>query len=161
MNENICILQVEDDENDVFLLRHAFKAAGIENTLRVARDGQEAIDYLGGQGEFADRERFPLPCLILLDLKLPRRTGLEVLEWLRRQSHLASLPVIIFSSSNHRSDIDQAYQLGTNAFITKPSGQDERIEFARAIRNFWLRFNQTPVACHPDAAKETPATLPV
>ena len=79
------ILQVEDDPNDVFFLQHAMKKAGVANPVQVATDGQQAIDYLRGVGKFADRKKFPLPCLILLDLKLPHVMGLDVLKWIRQQ----------------------------------------------------------------------------
>src|SRR4051812_31893355 len=102
MKREFYILQVEDDENDIFLLERAFKQAGITTSLRVAKDGEQAINYLLGAGEFADRERYPLPRLMILDLKMPRRDGLEVLNWLRRESeselNVRSLPVIVFSS---------------------------------------------------------------
>lgn len=141
------ILLVEDDENDVFFLKRAFKEAEILNPLRVARDGQEAIDYLAGIGEFADRTRYPLPCLMILDLKMPNKTGLEVLHWLREQPILRSIPVILFSSSAHRYDIERAYRLGANAFVVKPSSSEDRTDLARLIKGFWLRFNEPPMMC--------------
>ncbi len=140
------VLQVEDDDHDVFFLRRAFEAASIRNPIHVARDGQEAIDYLSGAGKFRDRTRFPLPCLIILDLKMPRRDGLDVLAWLRQESGLPPLAVIIFSSSAHAEDIDHAYRLGANSFVVKPSGGREREEFARAVRDYWLRFHEFPRA---------------
>src|SRR5205809_7595133 len=93
------ILHVEDSEEDVFLLRYAFQRADIKTPVQVVEDGQEAIDYLAGIGKFADRNEFPLRCLVLLDLKLPHKIGLEVLEWIRQQPELKSLVVIILSSS--------------------------------------------------------------
>ena len=132
MNET-CILQVEDDENDVFFLKRAFKEAGILECLRVVTDGQEAIDYLSGTGEYADRARFPLPTLVLLDLKLPRKTGFEVLEWVREQP--------CFSSSAQPPDIMGAYELGANSFVVKPPSLDQRIDLANAIRSYWLNHN--------------------
>jgi CheY-like chemotaxis protein len=90
------ILHVEDEEHDVYLLKRAFEAAGITNPVQVAHDGQEAIDYLSGAGEFADRKRFPLACVIILDLKMPRRNGIEVLQWLRQESGLPRVAVIMF-----------------------------------------------------------------
>jgi CheY-like chemotaxis protein len=137
------ILQVEDDPNDVFLMRHAMKKAGVTNPVQVASSGQEAIDYLQGGGRFADREKFPLPCLVLLDLKLPRVMGLEVLRWIRQESGMA-LVVVILSASADRSDIATAYALGANAFLTKPSEVEKLHEMVRAIRDFWLGQNTPP-----------------
>ncbi len=142
-----CILQVEDDDNDVFFLRHAFQAAGITHSLQRARDGQEAIDYLTGSGEFADRKTYPMPCLTLLDLKMPRKGGLEVLQWMRQESGLSSLPVIVFSSSAQPSDIDRAYQLGANSFVVKPTLMEKRVQFAQLLNEYWLQFNELPGAC--------------
>jgi CheY-like chemotaxis protein len=134
----------EDDENDVAFLQRAFRQADVHNPLQVVQDGQAAIDYLKGSGHFSDRGQYPLPCLLLLDLKMPRKTGMEVLEWMRTQPELQSLPVIVLSSSVHSSDIESAYQNGANAFVTKPSGSPERMELAKMIRGFWLTFNQLP-----------------
>src|SRR5437868_12776557 len=121
MYNNGCILHVEYRDEDVFLLNHAFKRAEIGNPVQVVIDGQEAIDYLAGNGKFADRAQFPVPCLVLLDLQLPAKTGLEVLEWIRQQSALRSLIVIILSSSIYEGDVRRAYELGANAFLVKPS----------------------------------------
>ena len=147
MIKDACILQVEDDENDVFLLNHAFKTVGLSKLLRVVTDGGQAIDYLDGRGEFADRKRYAVTSLIILDLKLPRVSGFEVLHWLRHASALSHLPVIIFSSSAHPGDIDRAYGMGANSFVVKPSTLHERAAFARAIRDYWLQFNESPAAC--------------
>lgn len=146
MVNEFCILQVEDDENDVFFLEHAFRTVELNYPLRVAQDGQEAMDYLSGKGRFADRARYPLPRLVLLDLKMPRKNGFEVLEWIRENPEFQFLPVIVFSSSYQPNDIDRAYQLGANAFVVKPSCLETRIDLARCIKSFWLNFNQQP-AC--------------
>ena len=138
------ILLVEDDENDVFFMRNAFKEVGILNPLQVAVDGQAAMDYLSGKGGYADRERFPLPCLTLLDLKLPRVMGLAVLKWMREQPALKSLIVIILSSSRLGPDIERAYQLGANAYLVKPSSQPELRKIATGIKEFWLELNRGP-----------------
>ncbi len=127
------IMQVEDDPHDVLFLRRAFQSAGITNELVVAQDGQEAVDYLSGVGEFGNRDRHPLPCLIILDLKMPRLTGLEVLEWLRKQPDLACLPVIMFSSSAQENDVERACHLGANSVVVKPQGIREREDCARAV----------------------------
>jgi len=134
---------VEDDPNDVFFLQHAMKKAGVANPIQVAIDGQQAIDYLKGAGKFADRELFPLPCLVLLDLKLPHVMGLEVLKWIRSQP-LEHLVVIILSASGEAVDIATAYRLGVNAFLTKPSEASELESLVIAIRDFWLMRNVLP-----------------
>src|SRR5580765_8485160 len=114
------ILQVEDDPNDVYFLQHAMTKAGVANPIHVASDGQQAIDYLKGAGKFADRDQFPLPCLVLLDLKLPHVMGLDVLKWIRQESGL-SLVVLLLTASAEEADIAAAYRLGANAFLVKPS----------------------------------------
>ena len=141
------ILLAEDEENDVVLMKHAFKEVGILNPLQVAQDGKEAMDYLSGNGGYADRERFPLPCLTLLDLKLPRVMGLEVLKWMRGQPELKNLIVIIFTSSRLEPDIEMAYQLGANAYLVKPSSPRELREIAAGIKRFWLELNHGPAVC--------------
>ena len=137
----------EDDENDVFFLQRAFQQAKIENPLRVVRDGQEAIDYLSGDGKFSDRNLYPLPHLIILDLKMPRKTGLDVLRWLQEQPELRCLPVLVLSSSAQRTDIERAYELGANGFVVKPASLEKRVELAKLIGAFWLDFNVGPLVC--------------
>ena len=137
------ILQVEDDGNDVFLLRHAMRKAEIANPIQVVTDGQQAIDYLKGTGKFADREEFPLPCLVLLDLKLPHVMGLDVLEWIRQQP-LEALVVIILTASAEYGDIAEAYRLGANAFLTKPSESGRLEEMVKSLKDFWLTHNTLP-----------------
>jgi CheY-like chemotaxis protein len=138
------LLLVEDDPNDVFFFRHALEQAEIRNSLNVVQDGQEAVDYFSGAGKFSDRSEFPLPALVILDLKLPRKSGMEVLEWLRKQREFRSLPVVVFTSSAHREDIERAYELGANAFVVKPPGVKKRMEFAKCLESFWLEFNESP-----------------
>ncbi|HLS27146.1 MAG TPA: response regulator [Opitutales bacterium] len=138
------ILQIEDREEDVFLLQHIFKQVGIENPIYVAEDGQEGIDYLAGEGPYADREKHPFPSLVLLDLKLPRKMGTEVLEWIRADPALRSLIVIVLTSSIYEKDVQTCYDLGANAFLVKPSGMDNLKEMARALKDFWLVHNRPP-----------------
>jgi CheY-like chemotaxis protein len=137
-------LVAEDDENDVFFLQRAFKQAKVENPLNVVRDGQEAIEYLSGEGKFSDRNLYPL---FILDLKMPRKTGLEVLGWLQEQPELRCVPVMVLSSSAHRTDIERAYELGANAFVVKPASLEKRVELAKLIGAFWLEFNEGPLVC--------------
>ena len=137
------ILQVEDDPNDVFFLQKAMQKAGVINPIRVADDGQRAIDYLRGAGKFADRLQFPLPCLVLLDLKLPHVMGLDVLKWIRQQPGLAMI-VVMFTASGEEADIAAAYRLGANGFLVKPSEASKLEDMAKAIKDFWLTHNTLP-----------------
>ncbi len=139
-----CILHVEDEESDLLLLRLAFEQAGIALPLQVATDGQMAIDYLSGSGAWADRLKYPLPCLVLLDLKLPRKSGLEVLGWLRAQPLLRRIVVVVCTSAEHEHDIARAYELGANSYIVKPMDIAERNETARRLKAWWLECNRFP-----------------
>ena len=139
---SLSILLAEDDETDVLLLRRAFKDAGVTNALHVVTDGVEAIEFLTQmKGRPDDR----LPALVLLDLKMPRRGGMQVLQWMREQPVIRSLPVIIFSSSENRSDVESAYEAGASAYLIKPPSLTERAEIARFIKE-WIRLVQAPVA---------------
>lgn len=153
------ILLVEDDVNDVFFVQAAFKKAGILNPLLVATNGREALDYLLGQREFADRSRFPLPCLILLDLKLPHIMGLDVLKSLRAAPLLSSTVVLVMTSSDAPADIAAAYEAGTNAYVVKPHNLDDLLIVAKEIRDFWLRARQpcSPVVAMRAFRKRPPA----
>jgi DNA-binding response OmpR family regulator len=139
------ILLVEDEENDVEFMRMAMEKAGLANRLQVAEDGEEAINYLRGEGEFVDRSRFPLPVLVFLDLKLPRVMGMDVLKWIRDQSELDTMVVIMLSSSQQRSDIETACSLGANSFLVKPSNPLGLGEIVEAVKRYWLKLN------HPTA----------
>jgi CheY-like chemotaxis protein len=145
------VLQVDDDPNDVFLLQHAWKKAGVANPVQIATDGQQAIDYLRGDGIFADRTKFPYPCLVLLDLKLPYVMGLDVLKWIRQQPGPA-LVVVMLTASSEEADITHAYRLGANAFLTKPSEANKLQDMVRAIKDFWLTQNTLPQESHRERA---------
>ena len=132
------LLYVEDDENDAFLMRHAFTRAGVQHPLTVVSDGQQAVDYLAGAGPFADRDRYPVPGMLLLDLNLPLRSGFEVLEWVRSQPRYSELIVAVLSSSNHAKDIDRANALGASAYFVKPSDVEKRRELVRTLQARWL-----------------------
>lgn len=114
------VLYVEDSKPDVFFMQHAFRLMGHLSRLRVVRDGEDAMAYLAGENHFSDREQHPMPSLVLLDLKLPGAQGLEVLEWIRQQPQFQSLPVVVFSSSDLRSDRERAERLGVSEYIVKP-----------------------------------------
>ena len=145
------ILQVEDDPNDVFLLKHAMKKVELANPMQVASDGQEAIDYLSGAGKFADREQYPMPSLVLLDLKLPYVMGLDVLKWIREQPNTAPV-IIILTASAEDGDVASAYRLGANAFLTKPSEASKLQEIVKSIKDFWLTHNTLPRQCFEQQA---------
>jgi len=155
-----CILEVEDEEPYVFLLQLMFERAGITNPVQVVRDGQMAIDYLAGVGPFADRQKYPLPCLVLLDLKLPRVSGLEVLKWLRQQPELKRLVVIVLSASAHPDDVERAYELGASSYIEKPLQMDRTLEIVKLLKGWWLESNRfSPIAAASDQKKLPSATM--
>jgi CheY-like chemotaxis protein len=133
-----CILHVEDEANDVCLRERAFNKAGITNPIQVAKDGQAAIDYLAGSGPYADRRKYPLPCLVLLDLHLPTVTGLEVLEWIRKQPSLRRLAVVVQTSVARPTEVARAYGLGADCVLPKPSNFRRAIDMAGLIKSWWL-----------------------
>lgn len=138
------LLLVEDDPNDVMLFRRAKDKSNLVNPLQVVEDGEAAIAYLSGQGQYADRNRYPLPALVLLDLKLPRKSGLEVLAWLRQQPGLQRLPVVVLTSSRESLDVARAYDLGANSYLVKPVAFDSLLEMVKALGLYWLIFNEKP-----------------
>lgn len=136
------ILHVEDDPNDVLLFQRAFKKANLSVNIQSVSDGDKAVAYLSGANGFDDREKFPLPALILLDLKMPRKSGLEVLAWIRGQDKLRRLLVVIFTSSKHDEDINRAYDLGANSYLVKPVGFDMLVDVAKLLHQYWLTVNE-------------------
>lgn len=138
------ILIVEDDANDVLLIQRAFAKARILNPLQTVGNGDDAVAYLVGEGPFGDRQRHPFPVLVLLDLKLPRRTGLEVLEWIRAQPGLKRLPVVVLTSSKEATDVNRAYDLGANSYLVKPVGFDSLLDLVKSLEVYWLILNQKP-----------------
>lgn len=135
------ILLVDDSEDDVFFMQRVLKDVAIPNPVFVAEDGLKAMDYLAGTGQFSDRTMFPLPALVFLDLKMPGKKGLDVLAWLRQQEHLRGVVVVILTSSQEPSDVRQAYRLGANSFLLKPSTTERLRELVRAVKAYWLEFN--------------------
>ena len=138
------ILLVEDDPNDVFLIQRAFSKANLANPIQVMKDGEAAVQYLSGQEPYADRDRYPLPILMLLDLKLPRRSGLEVLEWLKQQPKLKRLPVVVLTSSREHIDLNRAYDLGANSYLVKPVAFDSLLNMVQTLNQYWLIINESP-----------------
>ena len=139
INVTLNILVAEDNADDVFLLRHAFKRAGLDGPLFVVTDGVEAIAYLNGDGVFADRAAHPLPDLLLLDLNMPRKDGFEVLEWVRANPRWARLMVHVLTASSRVTDVERAYELHANSYTVKPNRMDQLAAFAVALRQ-WHGF---------------------
>lgn len=137
------ILWVEDDPDDVLLIGRAIRKAGLEPPALV-RDGGEAVAYLSGSGPYADRGVHPFPAIVLLDLKLPRMSGFEVLQWIRSHDETCRVPVVMFTSSREGTDIDRAYRLGANAYLLKSVDHDHLVETLRRLRAFWLELNLHP-----------------
>lgn len=137
--QKLDMLLAEDDENDILLFRRTLeKVAGI-HTLRVVSDGEEAIAYLRGDGKFADREEYPFPNMLILDMKMPRKTGLDVLKWLNAHEDCSIIPAMILSSSALDQDIRETYRHNGNAYFTKPSGLEEWESLLSVILEFWSR----------------------
>lgn len=139
------ILLVEDNEDDEFALKRAVKKAGVDNPLRVAADGQQAVDYLTACADVSMRGQYPLPCLVLLDLKLPYRDGFEVLEWIRGQPHLAATVVVMLTGSNEARDQQRAYALGARSYLVKPASPDDIKRLLDSLQSYWRRSGESPV----------------
>ena len=155
------ILLAEDDENDILIMQRAFKKANIVNPLSVVRDGEEAIQYLQGTGPYADRSKHPFPCLLLLDLKMPKKSGFEVLDFIKTDPQLNRLVTIVLTSSRQGIDINHAYDLWANSFLVKPPSVDELVEMLKSLHSYWLVWNERPdasvelkPAVRPDAGAE-------
>lgn len=138
------ILLVEDSPDDALLIQRAFRKANLANPVQLVRDGEEAVAYLSGAAPYDDRGRFPLPVFMLLDLKLPRRSGLEVLAWLRQESTVRRLPVVVLTSSRESVDVNRAYDLGVNSYLTKPVGFEALMEMVKNVNLYWLVLNESP-----------------
>src|SRR2546425_6369450 len=138
MDDNrFTVLLVEDDLNDIFLVKRAFKMARLPEPLQVVTDGQEAINYLKGDGKYADRQGYPLPKLIVMDIKMPRKSGFEVLEWVKSDGLRRRIPVVIVSSSDNPADINRAYELGANAYMVKPMDFKAVEHLFSFITHYW------------------------
>ena len=140
MTANRTILLVEDNKDDVFLMKRALQGARIQNPVIVVETGQEAIDYLSGTGKFSERDDYPVPAVVFLDLKLPFVFGHEVLAWIRRRKELESLVVIVLTSSNEASDLSRCYSLGANSYLVKPPTSAQLEALAKAFKWQWLEY---------------------
>lgn len=136
------ILYAEDNPDDVFFMIRACKHAGIEPLIHTVPSGEEAIRYLAGDGKYGDRQRYPQPQLVLLDLHMPGQSGFEVLQWIRRQPALASTPVLALTASSDSGDIERASELGANGYLVKPGNLEELVKMTKALRDYWLSQDQ-------------------
>lgn len=145
MSQRHTILLVEDNPVDILLMQRAFRNETFTNTsLQIVRDGDAAVFYLNGDGEYSERDRYPLPAIILLDLKLPRRSGHEVLVWLKQQPELKRLPVVMLTSSKETLDVKRAYDLGVNSYLVKPLGFASLLEMMQSFNEYWLNYTELP-----------------
>lgn len=145
MNRNLLILVAEDDPNDLIMLKRAFLKNGINNPVHSCANGEEAIAYLQGKGEYADRSRFPFPSILITDLKMPRAGGFEILKWLRAHPECHVIPILIFSASNAPEDVSKAYRMGANAYLHKPPTFEQLREIVRIISEFWSICEKPPL----------------
>lgn len=133
------LLVAEDNPDDAILLRRALSKAGIPSRLKIVTDGEEMLLYLQAKGAYSDRRANPMPSLIILDLKMPRRNGLEVLAWIAENRDLAVVPTIVLSASNLENDVRSAYHLGANTYFVKPTNFEELVDTMRMVESYWNR----------------------
>ena len=138
------ILLVDDREDDILLVRRALSRANVPNPLFIVRDGEEALSYLDGTGKYSNRDEYPLPDIMLLDLKMPRMDGFEALSEIRRRSELKALRIIVLTSSEEVYDVNKAYDLGANSFLVKPLEFENYTAMMRTLSSFWLHQNKNP-----------------
>jgi CheY-like chemotaxis protein len=143
--QKITVVIAEDDEDDIMLLENALQAIACEHTIRIVRDGRELLDYLKGEGKYEDRKRYPFPNVLILDIKMPRLSGLDVLRWLSRHPECSVMPTIVFSASDMEQDIRQAYQLGASAYFVKPMAFQNLKEVLRSMFEFWGKCAKPPL----------------
>jgi CheY-like chemotaxis protein len=157
VSDTSVILVVEDREDDILLIQKAFEKAAVQNPVHFVRSGDEAVAYLSGQWKYSNRAEYPLPVLVLLDLKLLGMDGFEVLAWIRRQEGLRALPVVVLTSSMALSDVNRAYQLGANSFFVKELEFQNSVELSRLLQNYWLAKVRTPHTSRPNPKPDAPA----
>jgi len=142
MADEAVVLLAEDREDDIFLIKQAFSRAGITNPLQVVQSGEETIAYLAGEGKYSNRAEYPLPALLLLDLKMPKANGFQVLEWLRQQPDFGRLSVAIMTSSDHDPHISRAYQLGADSYLRKPPDAMALLALVQRLHAYWMIVNE-------------------
>src|SRR5215469_9425707 len=138
------ILLVEDSEDNVLLVRHAMHKAGVTTPLQVVTNGEQAIEYLSGTNGYSDWNQFPLPAIVLLDLKMPGLSGFDVLKWIRQRPGLKALRIAMLTSSDLPSEIKMAHELGANIFLTKPVELGRLVEIMKTLNQHWIQQAQAP-----------------
>ena len=138
------ILLVEDEATDATLITRAFEKAKVRNPVVHLSDGDSVLRYLAGKGEYADRLKYPLPAVILLDLKLPGATGMQILQWMRAQGEIRRIPVMVLTSDENPKTIDAAYDLGANSYLVKPGSPAEVARMVQTIQQYWVKLNEPP-----------------
>lgn len=151
------ILVAEDNDDHVILIQRAFRHACFLNPCRFVRDGAEAVAYLNGDNQYADRNEYPMPGLLLLDLKMPNKDGFEVLEWIREQPALRALRVVVLTTSDLVIDVQRAYQLGASSFLVKPVHFHDFDELAPAVLKDFCIQTDEPRPAHPEACQLAPS----
>ena len=152
MHRPCTILIVDDDENDIFFVKRAFTEINVHCMFHMLKNGQECVDYLQGIGEYANREKFPMPMMILMDLKMPIMDGFQVLAWLRGRPGIKVIPTIVFSSSDLPNDITRAYELGANSFMTKSVTYDGLLLKLQTLSQYWLEHCKHPQVGEADGS---------
>ena len=132
------VLLAEDSDDDILLFKRAYNSAGVHSPLHIVRNGEEAIKYLKGAGKFVNRTLYPVPRLLVVDLKMPRKNGFEVIDWVRRESDLKALHIIVLTTSGDLSDVKRAYETGANSFVTKSVDMLELTEQLKGMKSHWL-----------------------
>jgi CheY-like chemotaxis protein len=138
------VLLAEDDEADIQAMKMACERTGIPHRLQIVTDGDMAIRYLSGEDPFTERLACPLPDLVFLDIKLPKRSGHEVLAWIRSQPAIASIPVVMLTGTDLMKDVERAYKLGATSYLQKATSPSEVLEAVRIVLNYWLQLNIAP-----------------
>lgn len=144
-SKRISVILVEDDPNDVLLIRRAFEHTGGDMALVHLSDGEAAVQYLAGEPPYQKRVLSPCPTIMLLDIKLPRRSGFEVLDWARSQNNATRrMPILILTSSSQKADVDRAFDLGATAYLRKPSRSKSLSEMVADLKSFWMKWGEIP-----------------
>lgn len=138
-NEKLIVLIADDDPDDVLLLKQAFQRNGLSMPVHHCLNGAEAMEYLKGEGPFADRVQFPFPRVLITDLKMPKCSGFELLQWLSEHPQCSVIPTVVLSGSAEESDVKRAFELGASSYFQKPSSFDDLVSLVKLANDYWLR----------------------